>query len=139
MALRDAVTGLVATVAGLVAVVVHYTAPGEADVAPLVVAAAGAVTIGVGVLVFGGALPRVRRGQGPGGGAQTALLSSTVGFLSVASAWTGLPFVLGAGGAVLGWAARSRETAGPRRGMATAAVLVGLAAIALGCFTVATA
>ena len=141
MAVKEAVTGLLATVAGLVAVIVHYVrASGELREAPLIIALAGSVTIGFAVLVFGGAVPRARRRDGPGGAtAETALLSSAIGFLSVATAWTGLPFVLGAGGATLGRiAARRADTAG-QRGMATASIALGLAAIVLGCVTVAAA
>ena len=69
--------------------------------------------------------------------ARTALVTSAVGFLSVASAWTGLPFVLGAGGAMLGTAAR-RGAADPRqRGLAGFAVALGLAAVTLGALAVA--
>ena len=59
-----------------------------------------------------------------------ALMTSAVGFFSVASAWRGLPFVLGTGGAMLGSAAR-REAAEPRqRGLAGLAVALGVAAVA---------
>jgi hypothetical protein len=64
--------------------------------------------IGVGALaVFGWAVPRW--GGSPTAG-RTALVLSVLGLLSVAIFWSGLPPVLAAGGAVLGWAARERAS-----------------------------
>ena len=136
MAVKEAFTGVVATAAGLAAVVIHYLpASGPPREAPVVVALAGAVTIAFAVLIFAGALPRARRGEVVASGvAEIALVTSGVGFLCVATAWTGLPFVLGAGGTRLGVIARRRVEGGGRRGMATAAIALGAAAVALGCF-----
>ena len=138
MAVKEAVTGLLATLAGLAAVVVHYVpASGEPREEPIVVAAAGGVTIFFAVLMFGGAVPRARRHNHPvGATARLALLSSGVGFLCVASAWTGLPLVLGAGGAALGWIALGGADTPGQRGMAVSSLVLGVTAVALGCVTV---
>jgi hypothetical protein len=58
--------------------------------------------------VFGWAVPRWAGSPAAG---RTALVLSVLGVLSIAAFWSGLPPVLAAGGAVLGWAARDR-TAG---------------------------
>jgi hypothetical protein len=76
--------------------------------------------IGVGALVvFGWAVPRWAGSPAAG---RTALVLSSLGVLSLAAFWSGLPPVLAAGGAVLGWAARDR-TAGK--------IAIGLGAFAL--------
>jgi hypothetical protein len=65
--------------------------------------------IGVAALaVFGWAVPRGASSPAAG---RTALVLSVLGALSIAAFWSGLPPVLAAGGAVLGWGARDR-TAG---------------------------
>ena len=77
--------------------------------------------IAVGTLaVFGWAVPRWAGSPAAG---RTALVLSCLGVLSVAAFWSGLPPLLAAGGAVLGWAARER--------------LSGKLAIALGAFALA--
>jgi hypothetical protein len=60
------------------------------------------------VAVFGWAVPRWAGSPAAG---RTALVLSVLGVLSITAFWSGLPPVLAAGGAVLGWAARDR-TAG---------------------------
>jgi hypothetical protein len=124
---RPMIAGAVlATGAGLAAIVLDYV---RADVngRGLVTAGIGAaVTFGVAVLLFAGAVPRAAAN---GHAAQTAIVTSTIGFLSVASAWVGLPFVLGTGGAMIGTAAR-RDIAHPQqRALAAFAVIVGVGAV----------
>jgi hypothetical protein len=67
--------------------------------------------------VFGWAVPRWAGSPAAG---RTALVLSILGVLSIAAFWSGLPPVLAAGGAVLGWAARERAA--------------GKLAVALGAF-----
>jgi hypothetical protein len=123
---------VLATVAGVVAVVVERTS----DTSPAV-ALAGGVTVGFAVLLFVGAVPRAQGGVHPGPrAAETALVTSAVGFLSVASAWTGLPFVLGTGGAMLGSAARDNASRPREEGLASLAVALGVVAVGLGVVTV---
>jgi hypothetical protein len=55
--------------------------------------------------VFGWAVPRWATSPAAG---RSALVLSVLGVLSIAAYWSGLPPVLAAGGAVLGWAARDR-------------------------------
>lgn len=136
MSIREAAVSVLATAAGLAAIVFERLSAdtGVTD-EPLVAGLAGAVTVGFAVLLFAWALPRAKsRDDGASG---MALVTSVVGFFSVASAWTGLPFVLGAGGAMLGTAAR-RGTAEPRqRAVAGFAVGLGVGAVALACVAVA--
>lgn len=62
--------------------------------------------IAVGALVvFGWVVPRWASSPDAG---RTALALSVLGVLSIAAFWSGLPPVLAAGGAALGWAARER-------------------------------
>jgi hypothetical protein len=125
MSKRELAAAMLATVAGLAAIVSDGLSSEPAVLAGL----AAAVTLGFAVLLFGWVLPRAK-GR-PGGTANMALMTSAIGFFSVASAWRGLPFVLGTGGAMLGTAAR-RATAEPRqRSVAGFAVAVGVAAVAL--------
>jgi hypothetical protein len=79
---------------------------------------------GVALWLFGRVIPRAAEaGENP---ARTGMLTSAVGLLSVVVFWTGLPFVLGAGGAVLGAMGRERGT---QRVLATAALVVGVLAV----------
>jgi hypothetical protein len=69
--------------------------------------------IAVGALaVFAWVVPRMEHTAG------TGLVLSSLGVLAIAVFWSGLPVVLGAGGALLGWASRER--------------VLGKAAVALG-------
>jgi hypothetical protein len=136
MSAHEIAAAVLATVAGVAAVVVDYFSADPTDGTPAVAALAGAITIGFAVLLFAGAVPRAKAdARGGGAAARTALVTSIVGFFSVASAWTGLPFVLGTGGAMLGNAAR-RDAAQPQRGIAAFAIALGICAIGLGIVTV---
>jgi hypothetical protein len=131
----EAVIATLATSAGLAATILEQLATDGSAPTPLAAGLAGAVTIGFAVLLFVGAVPRAKR-RAVGRPAQTALITSCVGFLSVASAWTGLPFVLGTGGAMLGTAARRGTDTQRERTLATFAVALGVGAVALGFVTV---
>ena len=134
MSATEAAVGFLATGAGVAAVAIDQLAADAEQDPPMAAGLAGAVTVGCAVLLFLGAFPRARAHHRA---AQAALLTSAVGFLSVASAWTGLPFVLGAGGAMLGTAAR-RDAVNPReRGLAGFAVALGLAAVTVGMLAIA--
>jgi hypothetical protein len=125
MSKREVAAAILATAAGLAAIVSDGLSSEPAVLAGL----AAAVTVGFAVLLFGWVLPRAKRR--PARTANMALVTSAIGFFSVASAWRGLPFVLGTGGAMLGTAAR-RETAEPRqRNLAGWAVALGVGAVAL--------
>lgn len=132
MSATETSVAVVATAAGLAAIVIDYTSEDAAAAGPGVAGLAGAVTIGVAVLVFGGAVPRAARARKA---ARAGLVTSAIGFLSVASAWTGLPFVLGTGGAMLGSAAR-RDAVEQQRGLAAFAIGVGVLAVVLGAVAV---
>jgi hypothetical protein len=125
MSKREVAAAILATAAGLAAIVSDGLSSEPAVLAGL----AAAVTVGFAVLLFGWVLPRAK-GQ-PARTANMALVTSAIGFFSVASAWRELPFVLGTGGAMLGTAAR-RESAEPRqRSVAGWAVALGVGAVAL--------
>lgn len=133
MSVAETCGAVIATIAGLTAIVLDYGDAGGVAVAGI----AAAVTVGTAVLLFAGAVPRAKARGGAGDrAAETALVTSAVGFASVASAWTGLPFVLGAGGAMLGRAAHDHPEAPTKRGLAKVAVALGLSAVALGAVAV---
>ena len=138
MSAAERLVALVATTTALVAVLIDPLSDPDSAASSLDVAATGAVIVGFAVLLFAGAVPRAKvhawRGRGA---AETAAVTSLVGFLSAASAWTGLPFVLGTGGAMLGSAARQHGSDDRDRGLADFAILVGFAAVGLGVITVA--
>jgi hypothetical protein len=77
------------------------------------------------VAVFGFVVPRGLTNEA---GAVTALVLSILGLVLVAVFWSGLPPILAAGGALLGWAGRD-ATRG--RGLYRAAIVIGCAALAL--------
>lgn len=81
-----------------------------------------AISLAVAAALFGWYIPRA--GRPAGGGLVTGLLA----LASVAVFWSGLPFVLGAAGAVLGWTGRARD----EKPVATAALLIGVLAFVLG-------
>lgn len=77
------------------------------------------------VVAFGVVVPR---GLRSGGAPRAALTMAALGLLLIVPAfWSGLPMVLGAAGALLGWAGR-RADRGSR--MSIAAAVVGLLAVA---------
>lgn len=132
MSVGETVAAVLATGAGIAAIVIDRASDDAAGEAPILAGLAGAVTIGFAVLLFAWALPRAKLRKSKGT-ANAALATSVIGCFSVASAWTGLPFVLGTGGAMLGTVAR-RETKEPRqREIAAFAVGIGVLAVALGC------
>jgi hypothetical protein len=74
-------------------------------------------------VVFGFVVPR---GLQRGAAGAVALTLSVLGLLSVAVFWTGLPPVLAAGGALLGWAGRRSERGA---GLCRAAIVIGALAL----------
>ena len=137
MSLGETLVAILATSAGLAAIVVDRVSAGEggSDL-PLAAGLAGAVTVGFAVLLFAWALPQAKK-HTDRGTANAALVTSIIGFFSVASAWTGLPFVLGAGGAMMGTVARRGTTEPWQRGIAAFAVSIGILAVALACLAIA--
>ena len=130
MSATEIVIAVVATAGGLAAIAIDYSDGGSLTVAAI----AAAVTVGIAVLLFVGAVPRAGSADHI---AESALVTSVVGFLSVASAWTGLPFVLGAGGAMLGRTARHEVSHPRQRTFAGFAVALGVSAVMLGLLAVA--
>lgn len=87
---------------------------------------------GITALVFGLV---VRSGMRTAGAANSAALSGLVtsiaAVVTIVAYWSGLPVLLGVAGTLLGMRARENaEQGGGRRGMATAAVALGLIAAA---------
>ena len=75
------------------------------------------------VVVFGWAVPRWASSPTA---ARTALVLSVLGVLSIAVFWSGLPPVLAAGGALLGWGARERTAGKAAIAIATLALVADL-------------
>jgi hypothetical protein len=91
-----------------------------------------AVAALIAVLVFGRVIPRSRAAPpGVNRPARTGFVVSLLGFLTVAVFWTGLPYVLGAGGALLGRIGEERSPQAGQRGLALAAIVLGVLAIVL--------
>jgi hypothetical protein len=128
---RETAVAVFATAAGLAAVVIDQMSD-DGD-SMLIAGVAGAVTVGFAVLLFAGLVPRAKARAGHDERtARSAVVTGGIACLSVASAWSGLPFVLGAGGAMLGLTARS-GTSSFQRALGGFGVALGLAAVALGC------
>lgn len=77
----------------------------------------------VTILVFWLVVGRAVRSGRP---STTGLVLSVLGILSIIVVWSGLPAILGTGGAFLGMEARK---AGAKKGQATAALVVGTLAV----------
>ncbi len=75
-------------------------------------------------VVFGLVVPRGLEREAAGA---TALTLSILGLLSIVAFWSGLPPILAAGGALLGWAGRNAERG---RGLCRAALVIGALALA---------
>jgi len=87
------------------------------------------VDVVVAALIFGLLVPRaLRSGSVPWG-----LVTSIVALVGVVAFWSGVPFVVGAAGALIGAQGkkRARDT-GARAGGHTAALVIGVVAMALG-------
>ena len=86
----------------------------------LVVCAVIAVAAAV---VFGWIVPRGLQREATGA---AALTLSILGLVSIAAFWSGLPPILAAGGALLGWAGHNAERG---RGLCRAAFVIGALAL----------
>src|ERR1044072_8143964 len=124
MSRRELGVAVLATAAGLAAVAGDGLGGAGGWGEPGVLAGlAGAITVGFAVLLFGWALPRAK--SQPTRTANMALMTSAIGFFSVASAWRGLPFVLRTGGAMLGSTARRATVEARQRGRGGCAGALG--------------
>lgn len=123
MSRETRLVGIVSTiVAVLVAVLSTVLPPVYADqlrALPIVLV----VLLVVAAALFFFIVPRASRSNRP---AVAGLVCSILGVLLVVAFWSGLPIVLGTAGALLG---RMERTTG--RGLALAAVIVGVAAVVL--------
>jgi hypothetical protein len=84
----------------------------------------------VTILVFWLVVRRAVRSRRP---YTTGLVLSVLGALAVVVFWSGLPAILGTGGGFLGMKGRK---AGARKGQATAALVIGGVAVAVGAWSV---
>lgn len=101
---------------------VFWTAMGAHDTGELVIVVAACAVVAGGV--FGLVLPRAMRQESAPG---RALALSILGLLLIVPAfWSGLPMVLGAAGALLGYAGRNAATGSKG---SIAALVVGLLAV----------
>jgi hypothetical protein len=73
--------------------------------------------------VFGWAVPRW---AGSAAAARAGLILAVLGILTIAVFWSGLPPVLAAGGAVLGWGARERVAGKVAVGLGVLALVLDL-------------
>ena len=123
MSRETRLVGIVSTiVAALVAVlstVLPPIIPDQLRILPILLV----VLLVVSAALFFFVVPRAARSNRP---AVAGLICSILGVLLVVAFWSGLPIVLGAAGALLG---RMERTT--RRGLAIAAVYIGVAAVTL--------
>jgi hypothetical protein len=132
--------GIAAVVAAVVALAFAHVInnePGEdGDWAFFIVASVVAAL--VGALIFGRVVPRAKASAQGNRAARAGLAISVLGLLTAAAFRTGLPWVLGTGGALLGWIGEARSPESGHRGLAVAALLVGALAVALATVAIIT-
>lgn len=105
------------------------------DVAGFVVGSILAVA--VAAWVFGRLIPRsLSSGDGGNRAARAGLVTSIVAAVTVViMPWLGFPYVLAPSGLFLGWIGYERVPDEGRRGMAVAAVVIGVIALLFATFT----
>lgn len=113
------VSTIVAVLVAILSVVLPPIQPDQLRILPIIVI----VLLVVAVVLFFVVVPRAARSNRP---AVAGFVCSILGLLLVVAFWSGLPIVLGTAGALLGRMERSTG-----RGLALAAVIVGVAAVVL--------
>jgi hypothetical protein len=113
---------VVAVLVAILSVVLPPVQPDQVRALPIVVV----VLLVIAAITFLLFVPRAARSNRP---AVPGLVCSVLGVLLLPVFWSGLPIVLGAAGALLGQSERTARTAG--RGLALAAIVVGVAAVVL--------
>lgn len=113
------VSTIVAVLVAILSVVLPPIQPDQLRALPIVVL----VLLVIAAVLFFLIVPRAARSNRP---VVPGLVCSILGLLLVVVFWSGLPIVLGTAGALLG---RMERTTG--RGLALAAIIIGVAAIVL--------
>ncbi len=89
-----------------------------------------AITAAVFTWIVGRSMNKTNEENSP---ARAGLVASVLGLVTVVAFWSGLPVILGSAGVLLGYEARDRaERGAPGGGMALAALIIGIGAIAAG-------
>ena len=117
--LAGIVSTIVAILIAILSTVLPPIYPDQLRALPIVVL----VLLVVAATLFFFVVPRAARSSRP---AVVGLVCGIIGLLLLPAFWSGLPIVLGTAGALLG---RMERTT--RRGLAVAAVIVGVAAVVL--------
>jgi quinol-cytochrome oxidoreductase complex cytochrome b subunit len=92
----------------------------------------------VAAIVFGLVVPWAKRTMEMGAGnrpAKTGMVLSILGFITIVAFWSGLPVILGAGGAALGQVGRERAASVGRSGLSLVALIIGVIAVVGGAGT----
>ena len=120
------VSTIVAVLLAIFSVVLPPVVPGQLATLPFVII----VLLVVAAAIFWLVVPRAARSDRPG---LVGFVGSFLGLLLVLPAfWSGLPIVLGTGGALLGQVARDRAGAtGRRGGLGIWALVIGIVALIL--------
>jgi hypothetical protein len=131
---REAKVGIasILLVLGLI-VVSGITGPGDQGTVAVLLTLGIAVI--AGAIVFGLVVPWAKNGtskRAEGRPSRAGLTMSILGFLSIVAFWSGLPIILGAGGAALGQVGRERSVTAGSGGVAMAALIVGIIAAVVG-------
>lgn len=131
---REAKIGIVSVLLAFAAVnLAGLTGPGDHG-AVEVLLAVGIVVI-AGAIVFGLVVPWAKGSsskRAEGRPSRAGLTMSILGFLSIVAFWSGLPIILGAGGAALGQIGREQAATSGRGGLAIAALIIGTVAAVIG-------
>jgi hypothetical protein len=94
---------------------------------------ASAIAAAVAAFVFLWLIPRAKSDPATTNRPATyGLVTSVLAVIAIPVLWLGLPYVLGAGGAVLGRIGQARSTEAGHRRRATAAVIIGILAVVAG-------
>jgi quinol-cytochrome oxidoreductase complex cytochrome b subunit len=92
----------------------------------------------VAAILFGLVVPwakrtmEVKTGNRP---AKAGMVLSILGFIMIVAFWSGLPVILGAGGAALGQVGRERAASDGRSGLSLVALIIGIIAVVGGAVT----
>ncbi|MBA2452898.1 MAG: hypothetical protein H0V47_06980 [Chloroflexia bacterium] len=121
------------TLALIVVVLGAITGSGEQGTSEILFTAG--IALVAGAIVFGLVVPWAKsttETRAAGRPERTGLVMSILGFLTIVAFWSGLPIILGAGGAALGQVGRERSVSAGRGRLSMAAIVVGGIAAFLG-------
>jgi hypothetical protein len=133
---RETMIGLVAVALAIAVAAIANLSGGVAELREVLILL-GFVLL-VAAIVFGLVVPwakrtmEIERGNRP---AKAGMVLSVLGFITIVAFWSGLPVILGAGGAALGQVGRERAASAGRSGLSLVALIIGVIAVVGGAGT----